>query len=171
MSCRFEDQGTAPLSVRDACRNMARRYVAMLPSGFAFAWPSGGLLASMCVGGGSGAPERWWRVRSTADGLPMSVPEVGCNTGPLRVGVDTAHLAESLRDWVRLVCVRLLLDGLLPGRPVGAARCLRRRVRVGRTCIRVCYLRCESRLCAGAPPSSVVAPPASSGSSAKAPGA
>jgi len=66
MSCRFEDQRTAPLSARDACPNMARRYLAMLPSGFAFAWPSDGLLASTCVDGGSGVPERWWRVRSTA---------------------------------------------------------------------------------------------------------
>ena len=66
MSCRFEDQRTAALSVRDACHDMARRYLAMLPSGFAFEWPSGGLLASTCVGSGSGMPERWWRVRSTA---------------------------------------------------------------------------------------------------------
>jgi len=85
-------------------------------------------------------------VEGPLDGLPMSVPEVGCNTGHLRVGVDTAHLAESLRDWARLVCVWLLLDGLLPGRPVGAAHCLRKRARVRRTS--VCYLRGESRLCA-----------------------
>ena len=64
-----------------------------------------------------------------------------------RIGT-TAHLAESLRNWARLVCVWLLrvLDGLLPGQPFRAARCLHKRARVRRTC--VCYLRCERRLCA-----------------------
>jgi len=61
ISCRFEDQRTAPLLVRDTCR-----YLAMLPSRFAFEWPSSGLLASTCVGSGSGMPERWWRVCSMA---------------------------------------------------------------------------------------------------------
>src|SRR5712691_7860652 len=87
-------------------------------------------------------------VEGPLEGLPMSMPEVGCNTGHLCVGVDAAHLAESLRDWVRLVCVWQLLDGLLPGRPAGAVRCLHKHARVGSTCIRVCYLCCKSRLCA-----------------------
>jgi len=97
---------------------------------------------------------RWWvgcareMVEGPLDGLLMSVPVpgVGCNTGHLRVGLGATHLAESLGDWARLVCVWLLLDGLLPGRPVGAARRLRKRARVRRTSF--CYLRCESRLCA-----------------------
>src|SRR5260221_6452674 len=66
VSCRFEDQGTAPPSVRDACPDMACRYLAMSPSGLVFAWPSDGPLPSTCVGGRSGVPERWWRVCSTA---------------------------------------------------------------------------------------------------------
>src|SRR5260221_4599579 len=69
VSCRFEDRGTALLSVRDACPDMARRYLAMSPSGLAFAWPSDGPLPSTCVGGGSGVPERWRRVRSMASQL------------------------------------------------------------------------------------------------------
>src|SRR6266705_2077676 len=37
-------------SVRDACPKLAHRYLAMLPSEFAFAWPSNGLLASLSSG-------------------------------------------------------------------------------------------------------------------------
>ena len=53
------------------------------------------------------------------DHPPYSMPRVGCNTGHCRVSVtvDTAHLAESLHNWAHPVCVRLLLDGLLPGQP------------------------------------------------------
>jgi len=99
-------------------------------------------------------PRRMWMVGRYAremvggplDGLLMSVPRVGCNTGHLRVGLGTTHLAESLGDWARLVCAWLLLDGLLPGRPVGTACCLRKRTRVRHTSF--CYLCCESRLCA-----------------------
>jgi len=37
-------------SVRDACPKLAHQYLAMLPSEFAFAWPSNGLLASLSSG-------------------------------------------------------------------------------------------------------------------------
>src|SRR5260221_3024589 len=66
VSCRFEDQGTALPSVRDVSPDMACRDLAMSLSGFAFAWPSNGLLPLTCVGSGLGVPERWRRVCSTA---------------------------------------------------------------------------------------------------------
>jgi len=69
----------------------------------------------------------WWvryareMVEGPLDGLLMSMPRVGCNTGHLRLGLGTTHLAESLGDWACLVCIWLLLDGLLLGQLVGTA--------------------------------------------------
>ena len=91
-------------------------------------------------------------------------------TMSLRMGVNVAHWLNPCTTG-RLACGRLLFNGLLPRRPIRAARCLHKCARVRCTCVRSSRL-CALGLLSGAstPSSTIFTPPASSGSSVRAPG-
>ena len=185
---RFEHEGVVPPSMGNARPSMARQFLAMVLA--AAGLPSSGLLALACMKSVPCVPKRWG-VEGPLGGLPVSKPGVCCDTGLLAcvMGYPAAFAGTWCVERERgkasmyagcdgcsassAITRRVWSCGQLKW--LGAALCLCKRARL--ECVCVCGLQLRvSTLChrrlqvgAGAPPSAVVTPPASSGSSAKAP--